>query len=103
MPYIAERAPDGWKKRHMGIEETDVPIDYDPFLEDEPVDSQTYKRAWARLLAKVYEVDPFVCPKCGSEMKVIAVIQESDEIKRILRHLVKIGRSPPGLDPASLN
>ncbi|MEW5815538.1 MAG: outer membrane lipoprotein-sorting protein [Spirochaetota bacterium] len=61
------------------------------------------KRAWARLLSKVYEVDPFICPKCGSEMQVIAVIQESEEIKRILRHLVKIGRSPPGVDPASLN
>ena len=62
-----------------------------------------YKRAWARLLAKVYEVDPLVCPKCGSEMKVIAVIDDAHEIKHILRYLVKIGRSPPGLDPASLN
>ena len=69
----------------------------------DPVDSQTYKRAWARLLAKVYEVDPYICPKCGSEMKVIAVIQEPGEIKRIFLHLVKLGRSPPGFDSASLN
>ena len=53
--------------------------------------------------SEVYEVDPFICPKCGSEMKVIAVIQEPQEIKRILGHLVKQGRSPPGFDPASLN
>jgi tRNA(Ile2) C34 agmatinyltransferase TiaS len=26
-------------------------------------------RAWARLLAKVYEVDPMMCPKCGGDMK----------------------------------
>ncbi len=45
-----------------------------------------YKQAWARLLAKVYEVDPFVCPRCGSEMKVIAVIQDTEEIKKILAH-----------------
>jgi len=72
----------------------------------------------ARLLAKVYEVDPMVCPKCGAEMKcrdrssdfvlrydpyVIAVIEDPDELRRILRHLVKIGRSPPGLDPDRLN
>ena len=44
-----------------------------------------------------------ICPKCGSEMKVIAVIQETEEIRRILGHLVKIGRSPPGFDPVSLN
>jgi len=40
------------------------------------------------LLAKVYEVDPFVCPKCGAEMKVIAVIEDSNEMTRILKHLV---------------
>ena len=103
MPYVAERAPAGWKSEHAGSERSDIPDEFDQFIDSDSADSLTYKRAWARLLAKVYEVDPFVCPKCGSEMKVIAVIQEPDEIKRILRHLVKIGRSPPGLDPASLN
>jgi hypothetical protein len=31
-------------------------------------------------------------------MKVIAVITDPEEVKKILRHLVKVGRSPPGLD-----
>ena len=74
-----------------------------PLSEAEEVDSPEYKQAWARLLAKVYEVDPFVCPRCGSEMKVIAVIQDSEEIKKILAHLVKVGRAPPGFDSAELN
>lgn len=87
----------------MKSEVSHASIDFDSFSEDGSVDSQTYKRAWARLLAKVYEVDLFVCLKCGSEMKVIAIIQEPNEFKRILRHLVKIGRSPPGLDPTALN
>ena len=34
---------------------------------------------------------------------VIAVIEDPEEIKRILRHLVKINRGPPGLDANSLN
>jgi len=29
-------------------------------------------------------------------MKVIAVITEPEEVKKILPHLVKVGRSPPG-------
>jgi hypothetical protein len=33
-------------------------------------------------------------------MKVIAIIQDRDEIKHILRHLMKVGRAPPGLDEA---
>jgi hypothetical protein len=69
----------------------------------ERVDSTARKSAWARLLARVYEVDPFVCPECGSPIKVIAVIQDPDEIKHIVRHLIKIGRAPPGLDESSVN
>ena len=69
--------------------------------EEETIDAR--KRAWARLLAKVYEIDPLVCPKCGWEMRVIAVIQDPVEIRDILAHLVKTGRAPPGFDPALLN
>jgi hypothetical protein len=98
MPWVSERAPEGWKCSHLNA----VPPGGDDnisFPDDEvEVDILAYKRAWARLLSKVYEIDPLVCPKCGTEMKVIAVIENPDEIKRILRHLVKIGRSPPGLD-----
>ena len=36
-------------------------------------------------------------------MRILAVITEPEEVRKILRHLVKIGRSPPGFDPASLN
>jgi hypothetical protein len=33
-------------------------------------------------------------------MRILAVITEPEEVRKILRHLVKIGRSPPGLDPS---
>jgi len=42
-------------------------------------------------------------PCVASAMKVIAIIQDPDEIKKILAHLVKVGRSPPGFDPADLS
>ena len=103
MPWVSERAPEGWKRSHLNV----VPPCGDEsisFPEDEvEVDFLAYKRAWARLLSKVYGIDPLVCPRCGAEMKVIAVIENPDQIKRILRHLVRIGRSPPGLNLAQLN
>jgi hypothetical protein len=34
---------------------------------------------------------------------VLAVITNPAEVKKILRHLIKIGCPPPGLDPAALN
>lgn len=103
MPWIAERAPDGWNTSHSTVFGTHD-AGYEPLSEsEEEVDIDARKRAWARLLAKVYEVDPLVCPKCGAEMKVIAIIEDPDKLKRILRHLVTTGRSPPGFDPDRLN
>jgi hypothetical protein len=103
LPWVAERAPEGWRATHQrGVAAED--LGYEPLSEgDEEIAVDARKRARARLLAKVYEVDPFVCPKCGAEMKVIAIIEDPDELKRILRHLIKIGRSPPGFDPDRLN
>ena len=31
-------------------------------------------------------------------MKVIAVITDHDEVKKILKHLMKTGKAPPGAD-----
>jgi hypothetical protein len=36
-------------------------------------------------------------------MKGIAVITDSAQVLKILRHLIKTGKPPPGVDPASLN
>ena len=45
------------------------------------------RSAWARLIHKVYEVDPLVCAKCGAPMHVIALIDDTTVIRRILEHL----------------
>ena len=63
-------------------------------------DARALRRSWAQLIKRIYEVDPLVCPSCGSEMKVIAFITEHDVIDAILRHLAKAEtrspRGPPG-------
>jgi hypothetical protein len=46
---------------------------------------------------------PLVCPRGSSKMRILAAISDPGEVKKILRHLVKIGRPPPGVDPAALN
>jgi UDP-glucose 4-epimerase len=42
---------------------------------------------WARLIQKIYEVDPLICPKCNGEMRIIAFIEQPLSIKKILKHL----------------
>ena len=66
-------------------------------------DCAACRSSWTRLLAKVYEINPLVCPRCGSEIKIIALITDPAQVRKILRHLLKIGRAPPGLEAASLN
>jgi len=60
--------------------------------------AKEYKRNWARLIQKIYEVDPLTCPKCSGKMKVISIIERPEIIKKILRHLglwEKKARPPP--------
>ena len=59
--------------------------------------SNEYKRNWARLIQKIYEVDPLTCPKCSGKMKVISVIEDSEIVKKILKHLGlwDVRRKPP--------
>ncbi len=45
------------------------------------------RRSWARLIRRVYEVDPLVCARCGGTMKVIAVIERPAVVRQILDHL----------------
>lgn len=104
MDHVAQRAPHGWRAEHeLSIASDQEALGFSAMSDSDEVGSTARKSAWARLLARVYEVDPLVCPACGSQMKVIAVIQDIDEIKHILRHLIKVGRAPPGLNESSVN
>ena len=104
--YVSRHAPAGWKKSHL-----DSQAEPSPQPSCLSVPEASCRSAWAKLIAKIYEVDPLVCPRCSCRMRVLAVITDATEVKRILRHpsggalrrLVKIGRPPPGLDPAWLN
>ncbi len=35
-----------------------------PYILESEVPTKEYKKNWARLIQKIYEVDPLVCPKC---------------------------------------
>jgi len=70
-----------------------------------PVTARPNRRSgsWARMLKRVYGIDPLVCPKCSSKMSVIATINDGEVIERILRHLDRWdppSRSPAGDEPS---
>ncbi len=40
-----------------------------------------------RLIAKVYQVDPLVCTRCGKRMSIVAFVTDKAALGRILEHL----------------
>ena len=63
--------------------------------------------SWSRLLRRILEVDPLVCPRCKVEMVVVSVITEPRVVDRILEHVAWSGgddpfaeRAPPAADDA---
>jgi len=53
------------------------------------------KRTWARLLRKVFEVDPLLCPACKVEMTVVSVLTDPALVDAILRHRAQGGGKDP--------
>jgi len=54
---------------------------------------------WAVLIARIYEVLPLLCPKCGGQMRLIAFITDGVQIKKILDHIGE-DSDPPHISPA---
>ena len=70
-------------------------------------EARRVRSTWARLIHKVYEVDPLECPKCKGPMRVIALIDDKAVIRKILAYLglwapqiaAGKGPGPPAPDP----
>jgi hypothetical protein len=58
-----------------------------PYILEPDKSSKEGRKNWSRLIQKIYEVDPLICPKCSGEMKVISVIEDEEVIKKILKNL----------------
>lgn len=58
-----------------------------PALMEPVLTSRAFRKNWARLIQKIYHVDPLLCPKCQGTMKIISFIEEPDVIRKILVHL----------------
>ena len=54
---------------------------------------------WAVLIARIYEVFPLLCPLCGGQMRIIAFITHSADIRQILEH-IGVESKPPHISPA---
>ncbi len=93
MPYIVRLAPEGWAIKQEEKDAAEVSNDIE--VQSQDVKGSAKRSAWARLINKVYGINPLICEKCGSEMSIVAFIMEPEQIDRIMQHLKKQGRAPP--------
>jgi hypothetical protein len=47
--------------------------------------SREARSTWARLIKKIFEADPLLCP-CGGRMRIVSFISDPRVVDRILRH-----------------
>ena len=88
-------APKGWRQDQAA--QGALPIGpVEEVYAETSVTSRQSRASWARLIAKVYEADPLTCRRCGSPMRILAVITEPQQVRKILLHLIKTGKAPPG-------
>jgi len=58
-----------------------------PYIIEQEENSKQYRKNWARLIQKIYEIDPITCPQCQGTMKVVRFIEDQEVIEKILKHL----------------
>jgi hypothetical protein len=54
---------------------------------------------WARLIRRVFEVDPLRCRRCGAEMRLIAFVTDFHQAQKILELRGEETTRPPPLVP----
>ena len=107
--FRAHFYPNSWtnrclfvKRRKQGMPDAETPEI--TTYEEETANRRKSRANWARLIRKIYEVDPLTCSKCNGVMRILAFIEEEAVIRKILEHLglwdipartPKQGRGPP--------
>ena len=72
----------------------DVEHEQSPEGNTDTTSNKASRQSWARLIQKVYEIDPLICPKCSLKMRIVAVITDPSEVSTILECL-KRNNAPP--------
>lgn len=77
-----------YSNKSRGIRKKEARDDSEDVIIDEtPVSKKMFRKNWARLIQKIYQVDPLLCKICKNEMRIISFIEKPDVIKKILQHL----------------
>jgi hypothetical protein len=88
-----------WRKRVVAYKRPVIGLDPTDVEGEAPKKSPPRYYAWADLMRRTFGYDVMACLECGGRMKLIAMIDQPDVIKKILDHL-NLPTDPPQVHPA---
>jgi ribosomal protein S27E len=98
--YHGVLAPNAkWRKRVVAYKRPVIGLDPTDVEDEAPKKSPPRYYAWADLMRRTFGYDVKACLECGGRMKLIAMIDQPDVIKKILDHL-NLPTEPPRTHPA---
>ena len=78
----------GWYSNVLrGKRQKETTAEVIPYLIESDISPKACRKSWARLIRKIYEVDPLICPKCQGAMRIISSIEDQEVVKAILQYL----------------
>ena len=88
---------------NANLREKVVPKKEEPATKKQAPDSNpTSRRDFAKMIARVYDVDVLRCPRCQGQMRIISFITEFQVIKDILKSL-GMATAPPEIAKAAFS
>ena len=74
-----------YSNKSRGLRNKAGTVDQVPALIEFEISSKEFRKNWARLIQKIYNVNPLVCTKCSGSMRIIAFIEDQQLVKKILK------------------
>ena len=72
------------RRREPGLPDSSDDTQNDPHEQDRSDGHRQRRLSWAKMIQKVYEIDPLLCAFCGGEVKILSFIIKPKTIKTIL-------------------
>ena len=76
-----------YSKKSKGMRKKAETDDAIPSIAPGEPTSKQFRRRWAMLIQKIYEVDPLCCPNCQNQMRIVSILEAVPPVKKILEHL----------------
>jgi hypothetical protein len=90
------------RRRESGLPNSTHDNQNDDHEQDRSDGHRQRRLSWAKMIQKVYEIDPLLCPFCGGEVKILSFIIKPRTIRKILDAMdlpsqkpVPLAHSPP--------